>query len=86
MSETTLIRYRIESNLKEEAESVFESMGLSPAAAIKLFYKQTAISRRLPFQPVAEDPFYSEENQRVLAESIAQLNAHKGRAHDLIEA
>ena len=86
MSETTMLRYRIDSDLKESAENIFESMGLTPAAAIRLFYKQTVIERRLPFQPVAEDPFWSEENQKVLAESIAQLKARKGKAHELIEA
>ena len=86
MSETTMLRYRIDSDLKESAENIFESMGLTPAAAIRLFYKQTVIGRRLPFQPVAEDPFWSEENQKVLPESIAQLKARKGTAHELIEA
>lgn len=86
MSETTMLRYRIDSALKDDAERVFESMGLTPAAAIRLFYKQTVIGHRLPFQPVAEDPFYSEENQRILTESIAQLKARKGTAHELIEA
>lgn len=35
---------------------------------------------------IAGDPFWSEENQRVLAESIAQLKARKRTAHELIKA
>ena len=35
---------------------------------------------------IAGDPFWSEENQSVLAESIAQLRARKGTAHELIKA
>lgn len=34
----------------------------------------------------ADDPFWSKENQEVLAESIAQLRARKGTAHELIKA
>ncbi|MDO5562488.1 MAG: type II toxin-antitoxin system RelB/DinJ family antitoxin [Synergistaceae bacterium] len=86
MSTSTMIRYRMDEDLKEKAESVFENMGLTPAAAIRLFYKQTVIKRALPFHPVAEDPFYSVENQEVLAESIRQLDLHRGKRHELIEA
>ncbi len=86
MAESTVLRCRIDENLKEEAEEVFESMGLSPQSAIKLFYRQTVIRRRLPFQAVAEDPFYSEENQRVLLESVEQLRGGRGTPHELIEA
>ena len=86
MSETTMLRYRIDEDLKEEAEAVFKSMGLSPQSAIKLFYRQTVIRKKLPFHPVAEDPFYSEENQRVLLESVNQLIEGKGTSHELIEA
>jgi len=85
MPESTMLRYRIDEDLKEEAEKVFKSMGLSPQSAIKLFYKQTIIRNKLPFQPVAEDPFYSEKNQRILLESVEQLRDGKGTPHDLIE-
>lgn len=85
MPESTMLRYRIDEDLKEEAEKVFKSMGLSPQSAIKLFYKQTIIRGKLPFLPVAEDPFYSEKNQRILLESVEELRDGKGTPHDLIE-
>lgn len=86
MSQSTMLRYRIDEDLKEEAEAVFKSMGLSPQSAIKLFYRQTVIGKKLPFQPVAEDPFYSNENQRFLLEAIEQLKNGGGNPHELIEA
>ena len=50
MPESTMLRYRIDKDLKEEAEAVFRSMvGLSPQSAIKLFYRQTVIMKKLPF-------------------------------------
>ncbi|MCL1966547.1 MAG: hypothetical protein FWF67_01550 [Fibromonadales bacterium] len=39
----------------------------------------------IPFE-ITSDPFYSEANQERLRKSIADLNAGKGKAHDLIEA
>jgi len=33
-----------------------------------------------------EDPFWSEENQKYLRESIRELDEGKGQEHDLIEA
>lgn len=33
-----------------------------------------------------EDPFWSEENQKYLRESIRELDECKGQEHDLIEA
>ncbi len=32
------------------------------------------------------DPFYSPMNQEILEKSIQQLNARKGKSHELIEA
>lgn len=85
MPESAMLRYRIDEDLKEEAEAVFKSMGLSPQSAIKLFYRQTVIRKKLPFQPVAEDPFYSDENQMILLESIEQLKGGRGKLHELTE-
>ena len=50
--------------------------------AVRLFLKQAVIRRRLPFEVIAEDPFWSETNQRMLAESIRSLEEGKGERQD----
>ena len=40
--------------------------------------------RRIPFE-VCSDPFYSEANMAHLKRSIAQLEAGRGKVHELIE-
>lgn len=45
-----VIRVRVEPELKQEAEKVFATLGLSPTEAITLFYKQTALRNGLPFE------------------------------------
>jgi DNA-damage-inducible protein J len=45
-----MIRARVEPELKERAESTLEELGLSPTAAITLFYRQIVQHRGLPFE------------------------------------
>ena len=49
MAKTETIRARMEPELKEEAEKIFSTLGLSPAQAITLFYRQVILCRGLPF-------------------------------------
>ena len=50
MAKTAMIRARVEPELKQEAEKVFTTLGISPTEAISLFYKQTALHNGLPFE------------------------------------
>lgn len=58
------------------------------SSAIRLFLRQSVIRHRLPFEVISKspDPFWSEANQRVLAESIRSLERGEGQVHDLIDA
>ena len=49
MTKTETVRARVEPQLKKEAESVLKTLGLSPAEAIRLFYKQVTLRQGLPF-------------------------------------
>ena len=49
MNKSAMIRARIEENLKEEVNKVFEELGLSTTEAITLFYKQIKLNNGLPF-------------------------------------
>jgi len=52
MSKTATVRARIEPHLKEEAEHVFEDLGISATQAINLFYRLVTLRRGLPFDVV----------------------------------
>jgi DNA-damage-inducible protein J len=45
----SVIRARIEPDLKDEATRVLQSMGLTPSAAIRIFLQQVVAERALPF-------------------------------------
>ncbi|MSO92359.1 MAG: type II toxin-antitoxin system RelB/DinJ family antitoxin [Rhodospirillales bacterium] len=49
MSKSAMIRARMEPRVKAEAEAVLDRLGLSPAEAIRLFYRQVSLHRGLPF-------------------------------------
>ena len=85
---TSSLQVRIDSHLRKEAEILFSNAGLDMSSAIRLFLRQSVIRRRLPFEVITEspDPFWSEANQRVLAESIRSLERGEGQPHELIDA
>ena len=52
MSKSAMVRARVEPSLKQDAERLFEQLGLSATQAITLFYRQVALRRGLPFDVV----------------------------------
>lgn len=48
-SKTTTVRARLEPDLKEETELIFEQLGLSTTEAIRIFFKQVQLQQGLPF-------------------------------------
>ncbi|HRI56473.1 MAG TPA: type II toxin-antitoxin system RelB/DinJ family antitoxin, partial [Anaerolineae bacterium] len=55
MSNVT-IQSRVSPELKQQAEAVFASLGLSTSDAIRIFLQQSVNVGGLPFQPVAKRP------------------------------
>jgi DNA-damage-inducible protein J len=49
MAETEMIRARVDAKLKAQAEGVLEKLGLNASDAIRLFYRQVALQKSLPF-------------------------------------
>jgi DNA-damage-inducible protein J len=46
---TAIIHARIEPKTKRKAESVLQTLGLSPTEAIRMFYRQITLRGGLPF-------------------------------------
>jgi DNA-damage-inducible protein J len=49
MGKISTIRARIEPELKDKAERIFQQLGLTTTQAITLFYKQVELKKGLPF-------------------------------------
>jgi DNA-damage-inducible protein J len=82
MSKAAMIRARVELELKQEAESVLNRLGLSASDAIRLFYRQVVLQQGLPFQVVITNP----ETLEALEEIRNKSHLKRARnAEDLFE-
>jgi DNA-damage-inducible protein J len=50
MSKTATVRARVDVKLKADAEAVLDKLGLTASEAIRLFYRQVALRKGLPFE------------------------------------
>lgn len=80
-----MVNIRMNDTLKKDWELVCEDMGLTINTAVTMLAKKMTRENRLPFK-VSGDPFYSEINQRWLAESIGEIEVGHVTEHELIEA
>ena len=81
---TTSVTIRMDENLKRQAETLFDEMGLNMTTAINIFAKAVVRQGKIPFE-IAADPFWNEENQKIIQRAIADAEAGKLTPHELIE-
>ncbi len=83
----TQINFRIEDDIKANAEKALKEMGLTMSTAITMFLVKVGREKRIPFE-INADPFYSAENIAELERRAAEVRNNKSvpAEHDLIEA
>ena len=80
------VNIRIDDKLKAQGDELFKALGMNFSTAVNVFVTQAVRVRGLPFDiTTVNDPFYSEENMRVLRKSIKAANEGKVTEHELIE-
>lgn len=50
MANTTAVYARIDTNLKDNAESILSQLGISPSSAIQMLYSQIVLKKGMPFE------------------------------------
>ena len=50
MPNLATVKVKIEPQLKDEVETIFRTLGLTPMEAIKMFYRVVKLERKLPFE------------------------------------
>ena len=84
MAETINVTIRLDREVKEQAERMFNDFGMNLSTAFNIFARQSLRQGRIPFE--IYDPFYNEKNQAELNRRIADIEAGKNlSAHELIE-
>lgn len=81
----TQMNFRIEDDVKANAENALKEMGLTMSTAITMFLVKVGRERRIPFEITANDPdpFYSAENMERLKRSAAQMEKTGGTVHEI---
>ncbi len=79
------VNIRMDEHLKKQFEVFCSEIGMNMTTAFCVFAKTAVRQNRIPFEITGDrDPFYSEANQARLQKAIADLNAGKGKVHELI--
>ena len=71
MAQTNLT-IRIDEELKRDAESLFNKLGLNMSSAINVFFRQAVGAQSIPFELKTYDDDYTGENLKRLNRSIVQ--------------
>lgn len=82
---TAVVQTRIDADLKKQADSFFESVGMDTTTAIRIFLKQTLIQHKIPFEILQADTFYSDKNMEALKHSKQQMENGRHSIHELVE-
>lgn len=85
MRKTEVYQVRLDSQEKKQAFAVFKQLGITPAQAVRLFFKQVVLTKSIPF---------AIENQNIDMEQLLKLrkikaqtssNAHREQITDNTE-
>ena len=70
---TAVIQTRVDIGLKQDVDDFFESIGMDTTTAIRIFLKQALIQRKIPFEIIQDNSFYSEKKMNELENSKNQM-------------
>jgi DNA-damage-inducible protein J len=80
------VNIRIEDELKEQVETIFNELGMNTSTAFNIFVRQTIREGGIPFAITTKpDLFYNAANMKVLRQSIKEANEGKLTSHELID-
>lgn len=76
MAKSANLYARIEPDVKEQAESILQTLGISASNAINMFYKQIILQRGLPFE--VKIPSAKPADIRTLSDAELDAELEKG--------
>lgn len=92
MANTSAVYARIDSDLKKNAESILQQLGISPSSAIQMLYSQIVLTRGMPLdlhlpsrKPTAIGAMTCEELDAELRKGIDSLNSGKFYTTDEVD-
>lgn len=95
MTNTNAVYARIDTNLKQNAESILNQLGISPSSAIQMLYSQIVLQNGLPFElrlptnnqekPLALGRLTRDELGKELQKGIDSLSTGKSYSADDVD-
>ncbi len=85
MSNTTVVYARIDTNLKNNAEEILSTLGITPSAAIQMLYSQIILTGGMPFLPKLPDYKVLLKNGSDSSEILIECDKRKINREELID-
>jgi DNA-damage-inducible protein J len=85
MMPNTTYNIRIDKQVREQADALYKSMGLSLSSAINLFLRQSLIQGKLPINEVIAVPAYADMLLRDAAEIDAAIADGTAKVYDSLD-
>lgn len=93
MANTSPVYARIDSSLKDSAETILAKLGITPTGAIQMLYSQIVLHNGIPFdvripsaKPVAAGALSRAELDAELMKGVESLKSGKGYTTDEVDA
>jgi len=93
MANTSAVYARIDTGLKDNAESILAQLGITPSSAIQMLYSQIVIQNGMPFDlrlpstsPIAVGALSKEELDAELMKGIGSLKSGEVYTVDEVDA
>ena len=82
---TENISLSLDTDVKSQAQNLFDKMGMTLETAINLFLKKSIREQAIPFE--IDDPFYSEENINHLLKITRAVDSGQAKLirHEIVE-
>ena len=72
---TSVVQFRIDDELKEQATEIYEKLGLDLSTAMRIFLKRSVAVKGLPFgMTLSDEEFASDTEVMKLSESLMDKN------------
>jgi len=68
----TNLTIRIDEDIKRDAESLFNKIGMNVSTAINIFFRQSIRNQKIPFDLMPYDDYFTGERMERILHSVAQ--------------
>ena len=83
-SSSVNVTFRMDSQVKAQADELYASLGMDMSTAVNMFVRQCLRERQLPFQPSLNVP--NQETIRAMEESDEMIRTGNFKSYSLDEA